>query len=87
MLLPGTAAAQFRRTPIFNNHYAVEFFQGPLLAPINVEALGGAATAVVDGVDGASSNAAAVEVWAGAACVGRVTSPLQRDGPTAAAPS
>lgn len=35
----------------------------------------------------ASSNAAAVEVWAGAACVDRVTSPLQRDGPTAAAPS
>jgi len=62
VLLSSTAAAQFRRTPIFNNHYAVEFFQGPLLAPINVEALGGAATAVVDGVDGASSNAAAVAV-------------------------
>jgi hypothetical protein len=29
----------------------------------------------------ASSNAVAVEVWVGAACVGRISSPLQPDGP------
>jgi hypothetical protein len=29
----------------------------------------------------ASTNAVAVEVWEGAACVGRVASPQQRDGP------
>lgn len=54
------AAAQ--PTPITNNHYTVEFFQGPLLAPINVEALGGATTAVAEGVNGAAVNAAAPAV-------------------------
>ncbi len=37
----------------------MEFFQGPLIAPGNVEALGGSTTAVAEGVDGAAVNAAA----------------------------
>jgi hypothetical protein len=55
-----TARAQTK--PITNNHYAVEFFQGPLIAPINVEALSGATTAVAEGVNGAAVNAAAPAV-------------------------
>jgi hypothetical protein len=48
--------------PITNNRYAVEFFQGPLIAPIDVQALGGATTAVAEGVSGSAVNAAAPAV-------------------------
>jgi hypothetical protein len=37
--------------------------------------------ALAHAASSASENIAAVEVWEGAACVGRVASPLQRDGP------
>jgi hypothetical protein len=61
VLLPAKRASA-QTTPVTNNHYAVEFFQGPLLAPIDVEGLGGATTSVAEGVTGAAVNAAAPAV-------------------------
>jgi len=56
------AAAQGGTRRITDNHYAVEFYQGPLIAPINVEGLAGATTSVAEGVNGAAVNAAAPAV-------------------------
>lgn len=47
---------------IKNNDYTIEFFQGPLLAPIRVEGLAGAYSALAEGVEGTSANAAAPAV-------------------------
>jgi hypothetical protein len=55
------ARAQTTR-PITNNNYAVEFYQGPLIAPANVEGLAGATTAIASGVSGSEVNAAAPAV-------------------------
>lgn len=52
------AGSQFLR----DNRYAVEFFQGPLLAPIRVSGLGGAYVASAEGVEGAAVNAASPAV-------------------------
>ena len=60
--LVGAGEADAQSGPIKNNQYTVEFFQGPLLAPTNVEALAGATTAVADGVNGGAVNAAAPAV-------------------------
>jgi hypothetical protein len=44
---------------ITNNDYAIQIFQGPLVAPIRVTGLGGAYTASPEGVEGDYNNAAA----------------------------
>jgi hypothetical protein len=48
--------------PINSNHYAVELFQGPLLAPLRVTGLGGAYGPYAEGADGLPANAAAPAV-------------------------
>lgn len=48
------AAAQ----SIPNNRYSLDFFQGPSLAPIRVQGIGGAYAAVAEGIAGFVSNAA-----------------------------
>ncbi len=45
-----------------NNNYSLEFFQGPVLASNRVTGLAGAYTAVAEGTEGASVNAAAPAV-------------------------
>ena len=47
---------------IDKNDYAVEFYQGPLIAPVRVTGLAGAYTAYAEGVEGTPSNAAAPAV-------------------------
>lgn len=44
--------------PIRDNHYALDFFQGPSLAPIRVIGLGGAYAGVAEGISGFVANAA-----------------------------
>lgn len=46
------------RSPIRSNNYNVEFFQGPVLAPLRVTGLAGAYAGYAEGVDGIPSNAA-----------------------------
>lgn len=48
--------------PIQTNDYRVEFFQGPVLAPLRVTGLAGAYAGYAEGVDGIPSNAAAPAV-------------------------
>lgn len=48
--------------PITKNDYALELFQGPVLAPSRVTALAGAYTAYAEGVEGVATNAAAPAV-------------------------
>jgi hypothetical protein len=45
-----------------NNDYAIEIFQGPLLAPIHVTGVGGAYIASAEGTEGAAVNSAAPAV-------------------------
>jgi len=49
-------------TPITKNDFALEFYQGPIIAPNTVESIAGAYTAVAEGVDGAAVNAASPAV-------------------------
>lgn len=55
-----TAAAQY--DALDKNDYALELFQGPLLAPNRVTGLAGATTAIADAVEGVYNNAAAPAV-------------------------
>lgn len=48
--------------PIVKNDYSLEFFQGPVIAPNRVTALGGAYTAFAEGFEGLASNAASPAV-------------------------
>jgi hypothetical protein len=58
----GRAAGPAGPAPIKNNGYSIEFFQGPVLAPGHVEALGGAYAAIAEGVEGTAVNAASPAV-------------------------
>jgi hypothetical protein len=55
------AAAQ-TAPPITSNHYAIEVFQGPLLAPIHVTGVGGAYVALAEDTEGAAANSASPAV-------------------------
>jgi len=57
VVLPGNAAAQ----PA-DNDYAVDLFQGPILAPIRVTAMGGAYAGYAEGIAGFVTNAASPAV-------------------------
>jgi hypothetical protein len=59
LLLARPAEAQ---PPITSNGYSIEFFQGPLIAPVRVLGIAGAYTAIAEGVDGANVNAASPAV-------------------------
>ncbi len=48
--------------PIRRNDYDIQFYQGPLIAPIRVTGLGGAYTGYAEGVEGTASNAASPAV-------------------------
>jgi hypothetical protein len=48
--------------PLTDNRYAIEIFQGPLLAPIHVTGVGGAYVASAEDTEGAAVNAAAPAV-------------------------
>ena len=48
--------------PLTNNNYSLEYFQGPVLAPSRVTALGGAYVASAEGVEGAAVNSASPAV-------------------------
>jgi len=63
-LVPGAALAQATPAPsvIQNNNYALELFQGPLIAPNRITGMAGAYTALADDVDGVTANAAAPAV-------------------------
>ena len=62
-LLATAADARAQEAPrIDRNDYAVEFYQGPLIAPVRVTGLAGAYTAYAEGVEGTASNAAAPAV-------------------------
>ncbi len=56
-----SAAAQ-EPPPIQDNHYALELFQGPLLAPGRITGLAGATTATAQSLEGVYNNAAAPAV-------------------------
>ena len=56
------AGGQPTPQPITKNDYSIEFFQGPLIAPVRVMGISGAYTAVAEGVDGAAVNAASPAV-------------------------
>jgi hypothetical protein len=61
----GIAAAQtapIAPRPIGTNAYAIELFQGPLLAPIHVTGVGGAYVASAEDTEGAAVNSAAPAV-------------------------
>lgn len=55
-------AARADAPPITDNDYAIEVFQGPVIAPVRVSGLAGAMTAAVEGVEGVYNNAAAPAV-------------------------
>jgi hypothetical protein len=58
----GPARAQALPPPIPNSNYNIEIFQGPVIAPIRVTALGGAYTALAEGTEGSAANSAAPAV-------------------------
>ena len=60
-LTTATASAQ-EPPPIQDNHYALELFQGPLLAPGRITGLAGATTATAQSLEGVYNNAAAPAV-------------------------
>ncbi|WP_394820567.1 hypothetical protein [Pendulispora albinea] len=60
-LLTRTARAD-DPAPMTRNDYSIEFYQGPLIAPIRVTGLAGAYTAYAEGVEGTASNASAPAV-------------------------
>jgi hypothetical protein len=49
-------------TTIRSNDYAIEIYQGPILAPIHVTGVGGAYVASAEGTEGSAANAAAPAV-------------------------
>jgi hypothetical protein len=57
--LPATAQTP---PPLANNAYAIELFQGPILAPIHVIGVGGAYVASAEGTEGSAVNAASPAV-------------------------
>lgn len=56
-LAPGRASPEPR--PLKNNRFSIDLFQGPILAPISVTAIGGAYAASAEGISGMVVNAAA----------------------------
>jgi hypothetical protein len=60
----GLAARPAAAQAIKTNNYSIDLFQGPVLAPINVTALGGAYAAYAEGISGLVANAAAPAVRA-----------------------
>ncbi len=61
-LASSASASAQAATPIKSNDYTVEYFQGPLTAPVRVTSLGGAYTALAEGIEGAAVNAASPAV-------------------------
>jgi len=61
LTVPRTASAQ-EPPPIERNDYALELFQGPLLAPGRITGLAGATTATAQSLEGVYNNAAAPAV-------------------------
>jgi hypothetical protein len=57
VLCPGRASGQPR--PLKDNRFSIDLFQGPILAPISVTAIGGAYAASAEGISGMVVNAAA----------------------------
>src|SRR5262249_1285975 len=65
LLIAGLAASDARgqlQKPITNNNYAIELFQGPLIAPIRVTGVGGAYIALAEDTAGAAVNSASPAV-------------------------
>jgi len=60
--LSAAARGQCAPPKICSNHYAIELFQGPLLAPIHVTGLAGAYIASAEDIEGAAVNSAAPAV-------------------------
>ena len=58
-LLPSRAHAQHAPSAIDTNNYSIEFYQGPVMAPLRVTGLAGAYTGYAEGIDGITSNSAA----------------------------
>lgn len=58
LLAPAPAQAE----PFPNNDYAIDLFQGPILAPIRVTGIAGAYAGYAEGIEGMVSNAAAPAV-------------------------
>ena len=56
------AAGSSTPAPITSNNYALEFYQGPLIGPNRLLGMAGAYTAVAEGIDGATVNAASPAV-------------------------
>jgi len=55
-------SAELRAEPIPTNDYAIDVYQGPVLAPLRVSALGGAYAGYAEGIAGIVANAAAPAV-------------------------
>lgn len=53
-----SASTRAQSPPITKNDFALEFYQGPLVAPTRVIGLGGAYTALAEGVESTAANAA-----------------------------
>ena len=51
VLLVASRASAQEDVPIQRNDYDIQFYQGPLIAPIRVTGLGGAYTGYAEGVD------------------------------------
>jgi hypothetical protein len=63
LMAPAVASAQLvNGQPITNDNYTVDLFNGPILAPTRITGLAGAYSAIAEGADGMSFNAAAPAV-------------------------
>ena len=60
--MPATARGQSLPSPITSNNYAIELYQGPVLAPIHVMGVAGAYVASAEGTEGGANNSAAPAV-------------------------
>jgi hypothetical protein len=58
------APAPARADPLPTNHYTIDLYQGPILAPIRVTGLAGAYAGYAEGIEGMVANAAAPAVRA-----------------------
>src|SRR5262249_5554111 len=57
-----TAAPDAAAQALRNNHFTVDLFQGPILAPISIMGVAGAYSPVAEGISGFGSNAASPAV-------------------------
>lgn len=61
-LVATCVGARARAEPITRNDFAIDAFQGPILAPLRMTALGGAYAGYAEGISGFGSNAASPSV-------------------------